>query len=242
MPSGSRFMLCLVASFFVSGCAGNDLLLKRQSEAEAKIEFLLQSSKKADQRHNELSALLQAHEDRFTSGAAEMKLLKDESRELRASHEEVKARVAVAVQQLQTPKVEIVNQPSAPKAASESGPPDEYLKAFGLYSANNFQGAIESFSAFIKNNPQSEFVANALYWIGECHYTRSDLTKAQEIFSRVVDNYPKSPKAPDAMLKLGYTYAALKEKEKATALFEKIVTTFPSSSAATKARERISAH
>ena len=241
MPSGSRFIPYLVAVLFLSGCAANDLVVKRQSEAEAKIEFLIQSSKKTEQRHNELAGQLQAAEERLTATSAEIKLLKDDNRALRDSQDELKTRIAAAVQQSQTPKVEIINQQPV-KTARESGPPAEYLKAFGLYSANNFQAAIESFEAFIKNNPDSDYAANALYWIGECHYSLSDLPKAQDAFSRVAASYPKSTKVPDALLKLGYTLAALKEKDKAAAVFEKIITAFPSSPAAAKARERLNAH
>ncbi|MFZ4857346.1 MAG: tol-pal system protein YbgF [Desulfuromonadaceae bacterium] len=235
----------LLPFFFVflilSGCAANDLVVKRQAESEAKIEFLIQSSKKAEQRHNELAGLQQVQDEKIQSLAGEIKQLRGENRDLRTSSEELKARVAKLSQQSQTPKVEIVNQPSSTIAARESGPPAEYLKAFGLYSANNFAAAIASFESFFKNNPQSDYAANALYWIGECHYTLSDLPNAKTAFFKVADGYPNSAKAPDALLKLGYVQAALNEKEKATASFEKIITTYPSSTAAIKARERLNA-
>lgn len=242
MPLGNRVLPCLVLSLVLSGCAANDLVVKRQAESEAKIEYLIQASKKAEQRHNELAGLIQAQDERLQATAGEIKLLKDENRELRTSSDELKVRIAAVAKQLQTPKVEIVNQPSPAKTSRESGPPADYLKAFGLYSANNFPAAIESFEAFIKNNPQSEYAANAMYWVGECHYTLSDLAKAKEAFSKVTEMYPKSSKVPDALLKLGFTLAAMKEKEKATAVFEKIVTSYPSSPAAVRARERLSAH
>lgn len=242
MPSAGRLLPCLLVSVFLSGCAANDLVVKRQAESEAKIEFLIQSSKKAEQRHNELSGTLQVQEERLQSVTREIKQLKDESRELRISRDELNARVANLALKSQTPKVEVVNPPSLVKAAKESGPPAEYLKSFGLYSANNFPAAIESFEAFITGNPQSDYAANALYWIGECHYTLSDLPKAKEAFLKVTENYPKSAKTPDAFLKLGYTLSAMNEKEHATAIFEKIITTYPSSSAAQKARERLNVH
>lgn len=242
MPSGSRLVSYICLSLLLSGCAANDLVVKRQAESEAKIEFLIQSSKKVEQRHNELAGVLQLQDERLQSVTGEIKQLRDEIRDLRASRDELKVRVASLVQQSQTPKVEIVNQPSPTKAARESGPPAEYLKAFGLYSANNFPAAIEAFDSFLKNNPQSDYAANALYWIGECHYTLSDLPKAKEAFMKVAESYPKSSKTPDALLKLGYTLSALKEKEKATAVFERIITSYPSSPAATKARERLNAH
>jgi len=242
MPSGSRLVPYLLLSVFLSGCAANDLIIKRQSEAEAKIEFLIQSSKKAEQRHNELAVALQVQDERLQAVTGEIKLLKDEHRDLKTSRDELKARVASLARQLQTPKVEIVNQPSPVKAVRESGPPADYLKSFGLYSANNFSGAIVSFESFLKNNPHSDYAANALYWIGECHYTLADLPKAKEAFMKVVEQYPKSYKMPDALLKLAYTLSAMKEKEKAAVLFERIITSYPSSPAAIKARERLNVH
>lgn len=237
----NRLLPFFCVSLFISGCAANDLVVKRQAESEAKIEFLIQSSKKAEQRHNELATVQQDQEARLQSLSAEIKSLRGENREMRISGDELKVRVERLIQQSQTPKVEIVNQPSPTNATRDSGPPAEYLKAFGLYSANNFVPAISSFESFFINNPQSDYAANALYWIGECHYSLSDLSSAKTAFMKVADSYPNSTKAPDALLKLGYTFAALKEKEKATALFEKIITLYPSSAAAIKARERLNA-
>ena len=124
-------------------------------------------------------------------------------RELRKSQDELKARFILLSQQTPPAKIEVVNQ-EAPAKGRDSGPPADYVKAFGLYSANNFPEAITAFETFLKNNPQSEYAANALYWIGECHYSLSDLPKAKDIFFKVAGNYPNSPKAPDALLKLGY--------------------------------------
>lgn len=242
MPSGCRFVSYLFLSVFLSGCAANDLMVKRQAESETKVEHLIQASKKSEQRQNELAATLQMQNNRLQSLSGEIRQLRDDNRELMSSRDELKARVMALAQQSQTPKVEIVNPSSPGKSAREPGPPAEYLKAFGLYSANNFLAAIESFESFLKNNPQSDYAANAVYWIGECHYTLSDLPKAKEAFLKVVDSYPKSSKAPDALLKLGYTLSASNEKEKATAVFEKTITLYPSSSAAIKARERLNAH
>ncbi|OGT95914.1 MAG: tol-pal system protein YbgF [Geobacteraceae bacterium GWB2_52_12] len=239
MASASRLAPFLCISFFLSGCAANDIMVKRQAEAEAKIEFLIQTSNKVEQRHNELAATQQIQDDRIKTLSGEIKQLMVENRDLRASGDELKARVAKLAQQSQTPKIEVVNQPSGVTTGKEAGPPAEYLKSFGLYSANNFLAAIESFESFLKNNPKSDYAANALYWIGECHYTLSDLPKAKEAFLKVYELYPKSYKAPDALLKLGYTLSALKEQEKAKGIFEKIITSYPSSPAAIKARERL---
>lgn len=241
MLSGYRLLTSLTVCCALTGCAGNDLMLKRQSESEAKLEQLIQSGKKSELRVNELAERLKSQEEKAKAEATQIVALQESIRELRTSHEEFKARLTLLSKQTATPKVEVVNQEPTPKG-KESGPPSEYVKAFGLYSANNFDAAIPAFEAFIKDNPNSDYVANALYWIGECHYSKSELPKAKEYFFKVAGNYPNSPKAPDSLLKLGYTLTAMKEKEKAAAIFESLIKSYPSSPAAAKARERLTAN
>ena len=241
MPSGIRWTSCFIACLVLTGCAGNDLMLKRQAEAEAKIEHLLQNDKKGGQRMNDLFDRIQIQDDQARAFAVQLKQLQSANQELRSAQEELKVQVTLLAQQAATPRIEVVNPEGAPKG-KDSGPPAEYVKAFGLYSANNFNAAIEAFETFIKNNPRGDYVPNAIYWIGECHYTQSDLAKAQESFQKVVADYPKSSKAPDAMLKLGYVLSAMKEKDKAMAIFESLIKLYPGSPAAGKARERLTAN
>ena len=241
MVTGSRWITGVVFCFALTGCAANDLMLKRQSESEAKVEHLIQSDKKAEARLNELAGQIQIRDEQAKATASQINHLQETIRDLRTAQDEVKARLLLLAQRTATPKIEVVNQEATPKG-KDSGPPAEYVKAFGLYSANNFAGAVTAFEAFLKNSPQSDYAANALYWIGECHYSLSDLPKAKEIFFKVAGNYPNSSKAPDALLKLGYTLAAMNEKDKAHAIFESLIKSYPSSTAATKARERLTAN
>lgn len=241
MVSDISRIACLISCLALVSCASDDLMVKRQSEADAKIERLNQVEKVNMQRMNELSGQVQNLDDQYKNTAALLKQLQSSLQELRVSQDELKTLIttpaaAPAVQAVQ--KIEVVNQEPVPKG-KESGPPADYLKAFGFYSANNFPAAIDGFEAFLKRNPKSEFAANASYWIGECYYSQSDLAKARASFQRTVDNYPKSSKMPDAMLKLGYTLAAMKEKDKAQAVFESLIKSYPGSPAAAKARERL---
>jgi len=242
MPFCIRILAGIFVCSAMTGCAANDLMLKRQGESEAKIEHLIQAGKKNEQRQNEFDARLYDQSERLRAATEQLKKLQDTIHELSISQDELKARVALQAQQTASPKIEVVNPTSPSRGGKDSGPPAEYLKAFGLYSANNFADAIKGFEAFLKTNPQSEYAANALYWIGECHYTLSDLPKAKDAFFKVAGNYPNSPKAPDALLKLGYTLAAMKEKEKSLAIFESLIKSYPSSPAAIKARERLTAN
>jgi tol-pal system protein YbgF len=237
-----RLVTYLFFSLALAGCAANDLMVKRQAESDAKIEYLVQAGKKTEQRLNDLAGQQQSQEEQARAVAQQWKQYQETIRDLRASQEELKARLTLLAQQTSTPRIEVVNPESASKTTRDSGPPADYVKAFGLYSANNFAAAIESFESFFKLNPQSDYAANALYWIGECHYTLSDLPKAREAFFKVADSYPKSPKAPDSLLKLGYTLTAMKEKDKALAIYDSLIKSYPSSPAAAKARERMGAN
>ena len=247
MPFVRHMVPYVLLTICLSGCATTDLMVKRQAEAEARIEFLLQSSKKSEQRVTELSGQIQVtgeqlkvQQEQLQTARGEISRLKDEAGELRSSVAETRSRVALLAQRPASPSVEIVNQASS--GAGDGGPPTAYLKAFGLYSANDFPAAVRAFDAFLKQNPRSDYAPNALYWIGECHYSMDDFAKARAIFVKVGETYPASSKAPDALLKLGYTLLALNEKEKAAALFEKVLRLYPGHPVALKARERLNSH
>jgi tol-pal system protein YbgF len=241
MVSGCRWIAGCIACFALTGCAANDLVVKRQSETEAKVEHLIQNSRKMEQRANELADLSRVQGEQARAVSAQIRQLEETVRELRKSQDELRERVTLIGQQNATPKIEVVNQEPPPKGR-DAGPPAEYVRAFGLYSTNNFTEAIAAFEEFLKKNPQSDYAPNALYWIGECHYSLSDLPKAKETFLKVTGSYPNSSKAPDAMLKLGYTLTAMKEKGKASAIYESLIKSYPSSPAAAKARERLTAN
>ena len=241
MVSSLRLTACVVASFALTGCAANELIIKRQAEVEAKVEYLIQNDKKNLRQISDQAGQIQLLDEQTKLDNRQLKQAQDSILELRFAQDEIKARMTLMIQQVSTPKVAVVNQEEASKT-KDSGPPVDYVKSFGLYSANNFRAAIEAFESFLRTSPHSDYAANAQYWIGECHYTLSDLSKALVAFQKVVENYPKSAKAPDALLKQGYTLAAMKQKDKAAVLFETLIKTYPSSPAAAKARERLTAN
>ncbi|AJY68840.1 hypothetical protein RW64_04095 [Geobacter sulfurreducens] len=224
--------LCLVAS---AGCSGQDVIVRKQSEMETRLEHLHQASTTSGVRLAELSAEVTALRERLAAQGAELEQIKAGQRELQANITERLAQVAPAAG---TPsRIEVVSRDGAPR--EKDGPPDAYLKAFGLYSANNFAGAVEAFQAFLAEHPDSEYAGNALYWIGECHYSRSDLPRALDAFRLVAERYPASTKVPDALLKSGYTLYAMKEPERAREILESLAAKYPRSPAAAKARERL---
>ncbi|RQW77979.1 MAG: tol-pal system protein YbgF, partial [Geobacter sp.] len=136
------------------------------------------------------------------------------------------------------PRIVVVNK-GASSVEGESIEQDAYMKAFGLFSTNNYSGAIQAFQSFITSYPRSEYAGNAQYWIGECYYTQRDYSKALKAFNMVIDNYPKGNKVPDAMLKAGYSLISMNQHDKAKPALEALVETYPKTPAAMKARERL---
>jgi len=226
-----------LSTLLLGGCAANDLLVKRQTETEAKVEHLVQLSGGLEARLNDFSGRLAQLEEQEAGRSKLFQELNDGVRELKDAHQALQTRMLSSAVGA-TPKIEVVNPDSASKG-KDAGPPQPYVKAFGLYSANNFAGAIQAFELFLQELPASEYVPNAHYWIGECYYSSSDLPRALLAFQKVVDGWPKHPKAADALLKAGYSYAAQKQQDKAKAAFEQLIRSYPGSPAAIKARERL---
>ena len=237
MGSLQKTGLLMAGMLLLGGCAANDLITKRQTETEARVEHLFQVAGGAEARLNELSGRLAALEQKDTQQAASLKELTDALRELKEAQQVLqdKQRHAAVTE---TPKVEVVNPDPGPKGR-DTGPPQGYVKAFGLYSSNNFTAAVQAFEQFIKEQPTSDYVPNAQYWIGECHYSSSDLPNALLAFQKVVDGWPRHAKASDALLKIGYSQLAQKQPDKAREIFERLIRSYPASPAAVKARERL---
>jgi len=224
----------------LAGCAANDLLVKRQTETEARVEHVFQIMGGFEARLNELTDRIAKAEEKSAARGAEFQAL-DES--VRTALQEINRLLQAkrhAEPSASVPKVELLN-PDPPAKGKDSGPPPAYLKAFGLYSANNFSGAIKAFEQFILDSPASEYVPNAHYWIGECYYSSSDLPQALTAFNAVLEKWPRHPKAADALLKIGYSHGALKQPEKARSAFDLLLKKYPGSPAAIKARERLMA-
>jgi tol-pal system protein YbgF len=230
-------MLAL-ATLLLGGCAANDVMVKRQTETDTKVEHLYQVVGGLEARFNEVSGRLAALEEKDDQRAKLFKELSDGVRELKDSNQALQLKVQQTATVVATPKVELVN-PDSPTKVKDGGPPQTYVRAFGLYSTNNFPAAIQAFEAFLKESPTSEYVPNAYYWIGECYYSSSDVPAALVAFQKVVDGWPKHPKASDALLKIGYSLSARKQQDKAKAIFERLIRSYPGSPAAVKARERL---
>ena len=222
----------------IAGCSSTDVILKKQMEMDARLEQLVQGNAAANAQLVELAGAVQEVRNQVRSNSADLEELKPAFKEMKDTLESAAPANGRAAASGAVPRIEVVNRDALP-GDQDAGVQDAYMKAFGLFSANNYPGAVEAFEAFIKRYPDSEYAGNAQYWIGECYYTQHSFPQALDAFNKVLTNYPKGKKVPDAMLKIGYSFINMNEPAKAKSALQALLDKFPRSQAAVKARERL---
>jgi tol-pal system protein YbgF len=241
-PEGAmRLQLCFIAGILLttSGCANQDVIVQKQSEMEARLEYLAQNNKSLAMQVTGLAGEVRELKERSQNNLLAIQELKESSRNTAGRDASISAdNTPSPPLQPAAAKIELINNEATAGQKNDTAS-SLYMTAFGLYSANKYPAAIKAFNAFLEKHPDTEFAVNAQYWIGECYYSQSDLPRSLEAFKKVVEKYPKGKKAPDALLKIGYTLFALKEPVQAKAALALLVEKFPNSSAAEKAREKL---
>src|SRR3972149_4272737 len=124
-------------------------------------------------------------------------------------------------------------------STSASTPSDLYNQAYKDYMAGHYDPAIEGFYSYLRQMPTGNLAPNALYWIGECYYSKGDYTKSVTVFESVTIDYPKSDKVAGSMLKMGYGYEKLGNKDMAKLYFKKVAEQFPYSQESSLAKVRL---
>ncbi|AOV17851.1 tol-pal system protein YbgF [Acidihalobacter aeolianus] len=116
---------------------------------------------------------------------------------------------------------------------------DAYQQAFNLLKNSHYHEAVDAFKSFVKNYPQSPYVPNAEYWMGEALYVEQHFNQALAQFRKVVDQYPQSNKVAASMLKIGYSQYELKQWPAARKTLQNVMNNYPGTSAARLAADRL---
>lgn len=124
---------------------------------------------------------------------------------------------------------------------SPSRPEDyqRYQAAFDKLQDGQYDSATESFRQFLGDYPESQYVPNAHYWLGEAHYVQQDYEQALEAFQKVQKQFPDSNKVPDALLKEGFAYYQLEDYRMARKTLLEVTDRFPDHRVANLARDRL---
>lgn len=114
-----------------------------------------------------------------------------------------------------------------------------YNAAYELIQTKQFSLAEIAMKTFIETFPESEYLPNAHYWLGELHLNQHQLHEAMAEFKIVHDKYPKSSKAPSAMLKLAMAYSENHDATTARTTFEKVIQVYPDTPSAKLAKANL---
>jgi tol-pal system protein YbgF len=242
MPKSTLFPLLPFFALLAAGCAGLGDETRR-SEADARMERLLQSQQRAEMRLDEVTRNVIALRERLDAQEARLKALSDAERELPTNP--TPAPPAVKEEPL-PPEPPL---PASPPAAAPPAPPtppaqpqgrdpaaDLYRKAFLAFREGRHGQAILDFEEFLRKHPNHEYADSAQYWIGEAYYSQGEYEQSAVEFNRVVERYPGGTKAPEALLKIGLCYQKAGDPEKARVFWRRLVSQHPRSEAAQQAK------
>ena len=116
-----------------------------------------------------------------------------------------------------------------------------YNTAYLDYSKGNFDLAIAGFEEYQQRFPESPLADNALYWIGECHFSKGDYTSAVGAFDRLLTDYAQSDRAPASDLKKALAFQEQNLIGQAIVQLRYVVSEYPDSDEARIARDKLSA-
>lgn len=241
--------LCLVLAFVVPGVVF----------AQAPVSKL--GSGSVEERLEQLERVMDARNAAQMALLDQMASLQDEVADLRGKTEEHAYQLEQILQRQREIYQEIDRRLAATPVSSEPvtavtqadetasngsayssnlGENDAYDKAIRLVMEDRrYDAAIPEFRQFIQQFPNSTYVPNAHYWLGQLLYAEGQFDEAKQEFNAVVERFPDSNKRGDSLLKLGIVAQQQGETQLARSYFEKVLSEYPNSTPAGLAEKRL---
>ena len=115
----------------------------------------------------------------------------------------------------------------------------EYQKAFDLIKIGKYLAAEEALSIFIDLYGNTEFIDDAIYWLGESFYSQKKYNRALREFEKITTEHPNSEKLIEAILKTGFTQFELGDMKESINTLNELIRNYPDSSASRLAKEKL---
>lgn len=116
----------------------------------------------------------------------------------------------------------------------DTGDYDAYISTYNLLKAKKIDEAVAGFKVFVAKFPNSQYTANAYYWLGEIYLLQNNLPESASAFASVAQKFPAHRKAEDSKFKLAKVYHLQGQNDKAKKLLSEVASS--NSSAASLAR------
>jgi tol-pal system protein YbgF len=127
---------------------------------------------------------------------------------------------------------------AAPPPANVS-PTQMWDRVYAVYTAGQFDLAVEGFQSYIRTFPTSPQADDAQLYIGHSLYSAGKYAEAVTALQKVISGYPQSDSVPAAYYKLGLTYEAMKQFEPARRAFETVIKSHPGAYESTLAKQAL---
>jgi tol-pal system protein YbgF len=129
--------------------------------------------------------------------------------------------------------------PSAGNPPPNISPTQMWDRVYAVYTAGQFDLAVEGFQSYIRTFPTSPQADDAQLYIGHSLYSAGKYAEAAAALQKVITGYPQSDSVPPAYYKLGLTYEAMKQIEPARRAFETVIKNYPTAYEATLAKQAL---
>ena len=116
----------------------------------------------------------------------------------------------------------------------------DFENALAVFRRGDFTPAANAFADFIRRYPQSGYLPQSLFWLGNAQYATREYKLAITNFRSLLSVAAQHPRAPEALLSIANCQVELKETKAARKTLEDLVKDFPQSEAAAAAKERLS--
>ena len=129
--------------------------------------------------------------------------------------------------------------PAATTSPPNVSPTQMWDRVYAVYTAGQFDLAVEGFQSFIRTFPTSPQADDAQLYIGHSLFSAGKYAEAVTALQKVISNYPQSDSVPTAYYKLGSAYEALKQFDAARKAYETVVKNYNKAFEATLAQQAL---
>ena len=189
----------------------------------------------------------------------DVRALRDALADLGSRLERMDAKITDLKNQLQI----MQNPPPAPGSTGTAGPagatgvpgqaaatgPPAGVSAAQLFTdarrdqqTGNTPLAAQEYQQYLTYFPNTEYAANAQYYLGEIAYNQGDYKTAIEAFDAVLERYPQNPRTKDARYMKGLALAKDGQRSKAVQELRALIQTYPGTEQARKAQAALADH
>lgn len=125
----------------------------------------------------------------------------------------------------------------APPVAAD--PNEIFNEAKSQFGAEQYEKAIEGFSAYLKNSKNTKHIEEATFLKGESYFKLKQYKRSIVEYSKFPEKFTRSNRMPEALYKIGLCFDALGMKDDAKGFYQELVEKYPKSSEAKKARKKV---